>query len=84
MRSEHKQESVVFIVLCVCCCVCSFCDAIPVTVNVYDAAADDNDDEDDSDDSDSKMNIFLYIPFYCSFDFRCIEHMQLSVCVRSQ
>lgn len=56
-------------------CFCSFCDAIRVTVNV-DAAADD--------DSNSKMNIFLYNPFYCSFDFRCIEHMQLSVFVRSQ
>lgn len=62
-------------------CFCSFCDAIHVTVNVYDAVAAADDDEDDS---NSKMNIFLYIPFYCSFDFRCIEHMQLSVFVRSQ
>lgn len=46
-------------------------------MNVYDAAAADDDDDDDS-----KMNIFLY--FYCSFDFGCVEHMQVSVSVRSQ
>lgn len=41
---------------------CLFCDAIHVTVNVYDAAADHDDDDDDS---DSKMNIFLSIVCHC-------------------
>lgn len=45
-------------------------------MNVYDAA--DEDEDEDEEDSDSKINIFLYVPFSCSFDFRCVEHMQLS------
>lgn len=46
---------------------CPFRDAIRVTVNVYDAAADSKDEY---------ISVFL-------FDFGCFEHVQVSVCTQS-
>ena len=44
-------------------CICVSCDAIRVTVNVYDAA------------DDLKINIFLEIPSYPHFYFGCVGNM---------
>lgn len=65
----------------------SFCSSVMpyvLTVNVSDAAAAADRDDDDVDDSKSKISVFSFFFLKCSFDFRCIEHMQLSVFVRSQ
>lgn len=79
-NKKWKQKQGTLLILhgfiCMFLCFCSFCDAIHETVNVYHAAADHHED-----DSNSKMNIFLYIPFNCPFDFPCSEHMKL--CTKS-
>lgn len=53
-RLTKRRNKLNCVVYCVRLLLCPSCDAIHVTVNVYDAAADRDDD-----DSDSKMNIFL-------------------------